>query len=164
MRLYELTEQYQTLQDMIYDPEVDEQTLKDTMEGLWGEIEEKADGYAKIIFSMKADIECLKQEENRLADRRRSLEERSKRLKDNLEANMRAIGKTKFKTAMFSFNIQKNGGLEPLVIDGLIDDIPGKYLIPQPPKPDTEKIRTLLAEKQVDWAHLEPRGESLRIR
>ena len=30
MRLYELTEQYQTLQDMIYDPEVDEQTLKDT--------------------------------------------------------------------------------------------------------------------------------------
>ena len=44
--LYELTEQFQALQDMAYDPEVDEQTLKDTMEGLWGEIEDKADGYA----------------------------------------------------------------------------------------------------------------------
>ena len=59
MRLYELTEQYQILQDMAYDPEVDEQTLRDTMEGLWGEIEEKADGYAKIITGMKADIEAL---------------------------------------------------------------------------------------------------------
>lgn len=36
MRLYELTEQYQSLQDMAYDPEVNEQTLRDTMEGPWG--------------------------------------------------------------------------------------------------------------------------------
>ena len=50
-----------------YDPEVDEQTFQDTMEGLWGEIEDKADGYAKIIMGMKADIEALKAEENRLA-------------------------------------------------------------------------------------------------
>ena len=28
------------------------------MEGLWGEIEDKADGYAKIIMGMKADIEA----------------------------------------------------------------------------------------------------------
>lgn len=164
MKLYELREQYQLLQDMMYDPEVDEQALKDTMEGIWGEIEEKADGYAKIIKGMKADIDALKEEENRLAARRRALEARSKLLKDTLEWNMREMGRTKFKTALFSFNIQKNGGLEPLVIDGLIDDIPGKYLIPQPPVPNNELIRELLSRKQVDWAHLEPRGESLRIR
>lgn len=96
--------------------------------------------------------------------RRKGLEDRQKWLKDNLEANMREIGKTKFKTALFSFNIQKNGGLQPLIIDGAIDDIPGRFLIPQDPVPNNEAIRSLLAEKQVDWAHLEPRGESLRIR
>lgn len=164
MTLYELTEQYQMLQDMVYDPEVDEQTLRDTMEGLWGEIEEKADGYAKIIFGINSHVAALDAEEKRMAARRKGLETRAKQLKDNLEENMRRVGKTKFKTALFSFNIQKNGGLEPLVIDGLLDDIPGKYLIPQPPKVDSEKVRRLLAEKQVDWAHLEPRGESLRIR
>ena len=164
MRLYELTEQYEALQEMMYDPDIDEQTILDTMEGLWGEIEEKADNYAKIITGMKKDIETLKEEETRLLSRRKRLEERSKWLKDNLEANMRQIGKVKFKTALFSFNIQKNGGVEPLVIDGAIDDIPGRYLIPQPPIPDNEAIRALLAEKQVEWAHLEPRGESLRIR
>ena len=139
--LYELSEQYQILQEMAYDPEVDEETLKDTMEGLWGEIEEKADGYARIIFSMKADIEILKKEEERLRLRRKSLENRSELLKNNLEANMRYIGKTKFRTALFSFNIQKNGGLQPLVIDGLIEDIPGKYLIAQEPVPDNKAIR-----------------------
>jgi len=162
--LHILTEQYQILQDMAYDPEVDEQTLRDTMEALWGEIEEKADGYARIILGMKSDIESIKAEENRLYSRRKQLEERQKWLKDKLEANMREIGKTKFKTALFSFNIQKNGGLQPLVIDGNIDDIPGKFLIPQPPTPNNDAIRGLLSEKQVDWAHLEPRGESLRIR
>ena len=164
MKLYELTEQYEALQEMMYDPDIDEQTILDTMEGLWGEIQEKADNYAKIITGMKKDIETLKEEEARLFSRRKHLEERSRWLKDNLEANMRQIGKTKFKTALFSFNIQKNGGVEPLVIDGAIDDIPGRYLIPQPPIPDNEAIRALLAEKQVEWAHLEPRGESLRIR
>ena len=162
--LYELTESYQILMDMVYDPEVDEQTVRDTMEGLWGEIEDKADGYAKILMGMKADMETLKEEELRLNARRKALEARSQWLKDNLEANMRAIGKTKFKTALFSFNIQKNGGLQPLVIDGLIDDIPGRFLIQQDPIPNNEAIRKLLEEKQVDWAHLEPRGESLRIR
>ncbi|MCI8865605.1 MAG: siphovirus Gp157 family protein [Lachnospiraceae bacterium] len=162
--LYELAESYQALMDMVYDQEVDEQTVRDTMEGLWGEIEDKADGYAKILMGMKADIEALREEGLRLNARRKALETRSQWLKDNLEANMRAIGKTKFKTALFSFNIQKNGGLQPLVIDGLIDDIPGRFLIQQAPIPNNEAIRKLLEEKQVDWAHLEPRGESLRIR
>ena len=148
--LYELSEQYQMLQEMAYDPEVDEEALKDTMEGLWG--------------GMKADIEALKREEERLRLRRKSLENRSELLKGNLEANMRYIGKTKFKTALFSFNIQKNGGLQPLVIDGLIEDIPGKYLIAQEPVPDNKAIRELLKDRQVEWAHLEPQGESLRIR
>lgn len=162
--LYELAESYQALMDMVYDQEVDEQTVRDTMEGLWGEIEDKADGYAKILMGMKADIEALREEGLRLNARRKALETRSQWLKDNLEANMRAIGKTKFKTALFSFNIQKNGGLQPLVIDGLIDDIPGRFLIQQAPIPNNEAIRKLLEEKQVDWAHLEPHGESLRIR
>ncbi len=162
--LYELTEQYQTLMELAYDPEVDEQTLQDTMEGIEGEIEEKADGYARIIFSMKADIEAMRAEEDRLFNRRKALENRKKQMIDTLEANMRAMGKKKIKTNLFTFNIQSNGGLQPLVIDFDVEDIPGRYLIPQPPVPNNAKIRELLATKQVDWAHLEPRGESLRIR
>lgn len=92
------------------------------------------------------------------------MEDRSRWLKNELEANMRFTGKIKFRTDLFSFNIQKNGGMQPIIIDGALEDIPGRFLIPQPPVINNEAVRKLLADRQVDWAHLEPRGESLRIR
>lgn len=163
--LYELTDAYETVINMLYDDEVDEQAVIDTLEGIEGEFENKADNYAKLLKNIIADSKAIKEEEERLYARRKSLENKVTRLKDTLEANMRVIGKTKFKTQLFSFNIQKNGGVQPLSIDVFdVNEIPKQYLIPQDPIPNNEAIRTLLESKQVPWAHLAPRGESLRIR
>lgn len=164
MKLYEIAEEYAALLDMLSDEEVEEEVLRDTMEAINMEFEDKADNYAKIIRELEAGAETLKAEERRLSSRRKRLENRSQWLKNELEANMRFIGKTKFRTDLFSFNIQKNAGLQPLIIDGTLEDIPGRFLIPQPPVVNNEAVRKLLADRQVDWAHLEPRGESLRIR
>ena len=95
--------------------------------------------------------------------RRRMLEKRMQGLKEDLENSMRAAGKLKFRTAAFNFSIQLNGGLDRLVIDAPLSGIPEEYLIPQPPKPDNEAIRALLAKEKVRWAHLEPQKERLRI-
>ncbi|MCI9592329.1 MAG: siphovirus Gp157 family protein [Lachnospiraceae bacterium] len=164
MRLYEIAEEYAALLDMLSDEEVEEQVIRDTMEAINMEFEDKADNYAKIIRELGAGAEALKAEEERLYKRRKRMEDRSRWLKNELEANMRFTGKTKFRTDLFSFNIQKNGGLQPLVIDGVLEDIPGRFLIPQPPIINNEAVRKLLENRQVEWAHLEPRGESLRIR
>lgn len=161
--LYELTEQYEGIRMMLYDGETDEQMILDTLESIDSEIEEKADNYAKIIQDMKSSIEMLKAEEERLKARRKRLEAREDLLKTQLEENMRFIGKTSFKTALFSFNIQSNGGLQPLEI-GMISDIPMRFLIQQDPVPDNKKIREYLKEHEVEWARLLPRGDSLRIR
>lgn len=162
--IYQLTEEYMDVLNMLYDSETDEQTILDTLEGIDGEIEEKADNYAKIIKTLLADAQTLKEEEDRLCARRRGLENRVKRLKDTLQANLEFIGKTKFKTALFTFSVATNGGLQPLSITENLDEIPGKYLVPQPPKVNMDAVRALLANKEVEWAHLEPRGKSLRIR
>lgn len=164
MKLYELTEQYETLQDMLSDEEEDEQIIMDTMEAIDGEIEDKADGYAKIIHAMLAEAEALRYEEDRLRRRRMTLENRAKWLKDILQANLEFIGKTKFKTALFSFSVVNNGGLQPITITDNLGDIPNKYLIQQDPVVDREAVRKLLGEKEVDWAHFEPRGRHLNIR
>lgn len=164
MKLYELTEQYEALLDMLYDEETDEQTIFDTVEAIEGEIEDKADNYAKILRQMQAHIDALKAEEERIYARRKALENRSQNLKAMLKENLEFIGKTKFKTALFSFCIAANGGKQPIFITDNIDEIPGKYLIPQPSVPDKDAIRELLSKKEVEWAHLEPRGTSLRIR
>ena len=52
MRLYELSEQYEILEQMLYDGETDEQTIRDTMEAIFGEFEDKAESYAIIITDM----------------------------------------------------------------------------------------------------------------
>lgn len=162
--IYELTDAWKTVEEMLYDGETDEQTILDTLESIEGEIEDKADNYARLIKNMAADVTALKAEEERLHGRRTSLENRIQRLKNTLQANLEFIGKTKFKTQMFSFSVSKNGGKQPLVITDNLGDIPGKYLIPQIPLPDKEAIRELLAEKEVEWAHLEPYGKHLTIR
>lgn len=163
-KLYDISEDYMALDDMLYDPEMDEQTIRDTMEAIFGEFQDKAENYAKIILGMEADKEALKAEEKRLNARRTSIENRQKLMKQTLMENMQAIGKKKIQTALFTISISGNAGKEPLVIDGDINDIPGRFLIPQPPVINNDAVRSLLAEKQVDWAHLEPRGEHLRIR
>lgn len=164
MKLYELTEQWEDVFNMMEDGETDEQVIFDTLESIEGEIEDKADNYAKMIRNLQASVDVLKAEEERLYQRRKSTENHIQRLKDNLQANLEFIGKTKFKTDLFSFSVAKNGGKQPLSITDNLDEIPGKYLIPQPPKVNNDAVRELLKEKTVDWAHLEPYGRHLNIR
>ncbi len=161
MTLYELTGQMLQLQQMIDEGE-DLDAIRDTMEGLDFEIEAKADGYAKIIRNITGDITALSEEIDRLTKKKQALENRVKTLKENLESSMIRIGKEKFKTQLFSFNIQANPAR--LVIDKP-EQVPEKYLIPQDPKLDNAAIKEMLknSNKDIPWAHLE-QGRSLRIR
>jgi predicted nuclease with TOPRIM domain len=156
--LYELTGQFRELLELIEQGEIDADLLADTLEGLEGEIEIKADGYAKVIRELEGQASMLKGEIDRLSDRKSSIENNIKTMKESLEMAMRSTGKVKFKTDLFSFNIQKNPAR--LVITG---DVPKDYLIPQEPKVDSKAIKDLLKEKELDFAHLE-QSESLRIR
>lgn len=171
--IYDLTDEFLQLLDMLEDEEVDEQTILDTLEGVEYEIEEKADGYAKIIKSLEADIEGIQKENNRLSSRKRTYENRIKWLKQNLENCMKLTGKKKFTTDLFSFNIQKNGGKRKLTIDVDVENLPKEYRIKQPDAIDGDKLREYLKENGLEgqdgsinceWCHLEPQGESLRIR
>ena len=161
LTLYLLNEKYQELLSMALDPEIDAEALADTMEAIEGEIEDKADGYAKVIRNLESDVDAIKVETARLTERKKHIEANIDRMKRSLESVMKTTGKTKFKTSLFSFNIQKNPA--SLRIDNP-DRVPAEFLIPQDPKIDTASIKKELKEGTVfDWCHLE-QGESLRIR
>jgi len=156
--LYELTGQYRELLELAESEELDKQLIADTLEGLDGEIEIKADGYAKVIRELEGKTAVLKDEIDRLSKRKSVIENNIKNLKQALETAMRATGKTKFKTELFSFNIQKNPAR--LVITG---EVPEEFLIPQEPKVDNKAIKELLKQQELPFAYLE-QSESLRIR
>ena len=161
MTLYELTDDYLALLEMAEEPDIDEQALKDTMEGIEGALEIKAEGYAKIIRMLEGDAAVCDAESKRLRNKKQAIERNIDRMKKALQYSMVQTGKTKFKTPLFSFGIQKNPA--SVVIDhaGMV---PASYWIPQPPELDKKAIKAYIKENgDVDWAHLE-QTESLRIR
>lgn len=160
MKLYELTGQYLELEEKAVNGEIDEKTFADTKECIVEDIKDKADGYAKIIRNLKANIDAFKAEEKRLEARRKTLENSVEKLQQNLKYCMCVTGEKKFKTELFSFNIKKN---PPKLVIDKIEDIPEDYMIMQEPKVDSEKLKKFIADKKVSYAHLE-QGESLVIR
>lgn len=161
MTIYELTQEYLQLLALAEDELTDPQTLDDTMEAIQGEIEDKADGYAKIMLQLYAQSDGLDKEIKRLTEKKRAIDNNAKQLKNRLQQAMEATGKTKFKTDLFSFGIQKNP--VALVIDDA-EKIPEEFLIAQAPKVDNAGIKAALkAGQEFDWRHLS-QSESLRIR
>ena len=126
MKLYELTENYINLQNLLEDETIDQDLIETAMKEVGEDIEEKAQNYAVIMKNLEAEAEALEKEEKRLAARKSSLRNRNKILKDNLENSMKAIGKTKFKTRLFSFNISKNPPSLDIADEELIPD---KYIV-----------------------------------
>lgn len=168
MTLYELTDEFLQLQQILEDGEADEQIYQDTLESLEYDLEEKANNYAKIIRNFESQIETLKAEERRLKDRRQVCEKAIKRLKDNLQAAMVQTGKRKIKTDLFSFTVAKNGGALPVIVDVETEDLPDECVVITE-KPDLKALAALLEDPEnkehySKFAHFGERGESLRIK
>ncbi|MCU6720799.1 siphovirus Gp157 family protein [Porcipelethomonas ammoniilytica] len=159
--MYELTDNFMAVLEMASDPEIPPEAIADTLEGIEGEIELKAQSYAIIIKELEGEAVKLKTEETRLLSKRKSLENNIKRIKDNLFNAMKITGKEKFKTDLFSFGIQKSPA--KLVIDDS-SLIPEKYYVEQAPKLDEQRLKSdLKSGIECEYAHLE-QGEHVRIR
>ena len=164
MTLYELSNDYMTLLEMAEDPDVDEQAFMDTLEGIDGALEDKADGYAKVIRNLEADAAACDAESKRLRNKKQTIENNIKRMKSVLQFAMQMTGKTKFKTALFTFGIRKNPA--SVVIDAAnVRDFPEQYIIESEPILDKKALKDALkaGEDMTGLCHLE-QSESLSIR
>lgn len=161
--LYNLTADWQKVVSMMYDDDVDIETVIDTADSIEAEIEDKADGYAMVLKQIDSDVYAIDAEIKRLRERKAHLENKSNRLKNNLQETMKTLGKTKFKTPLFSFGIQKNGGKRALILDVEPDQLPHTLRTIQYVA-NNDAIREFMgSEESCVFAHLAEQGESLRI-
>ena len=165
MTLYELTGEFLELFQLMEDPEMDEEALRDTLEGMEGEFDAKIDGWCRVVKSLEADAKALKDESKRLADRGRAIENRITNMKAFMMQSMQTVGKTEA-GELLKAKIQKNGGVAPLVFDEGVtpEQVPPifrKVMVDF----DNAAIRAALDEDQViGFAHYGERGESLRTK
>ena len=162
--LYEITQDYLQILSMMEDPELDPQTLADTMEAVEGELEIKAENYAKVMKNLEADVAGIKAEIERLSERKKTIENNIKNMKSALQMAMETTGKTKFKTELFSFGIRKNA---PSVImdEPYIENVPERFLKYSEPTINRTAIKEAIqsGENLEGLAHLE-QTESIIIK
>lgn len=144
MTIYELTGEFLQFSNLAEQMELtDEQKamLDDALNNLCEDISIKLEGYSKVIKNFESDIEGIRNEEKRLAARRKVLENRIDNMKEAMKYAMQVTGTTKSKGDLFTVSLQNNP--ESVVLDEqYLENIPSKYLIPQEPKVD----KTLLKE------------------
>ena len=114
MKLYELSAEYETLYQALEELGDEEtetelgQAYTDTLEGISGEFDEKAEALAIIAKRFASDAEAVKQERIRLSEREKALNEKVKRLREYLLSNMQRTGKSKVETARAVISIRNN--------------------------------------------------------
>lgn len=161
MKLYELTNDYLDLLEMLSTEDTTEE-YKDykLLDEINEEIETKAENIGKVLKSLEANVNGLKEEEKRLATRRRSIENNIKNLKAYLEDEMIKLDKKKFKTNLFSFNVQKN---PPSLNIASEEHIPEEYYKLTRSLERKELLKDIKEGLVIDGVEIN-QSESLRIR
>lgn len=154
--LFALAEEFQATATKLYDSELDEQTIADTLEGLQYPIEEKAKNVAFVIRNLEANEIAIKQAENSLQQRRARLAARREWLEGYLLANMQRCGISKIEHPLATISLRANPGKVAIIDEAAI---PWEYMR-QPPQPPAAPEKTLIRDalkrgEEVPGARLE---------
>jgi predicted nuclease with TOPRIM domain len=139
MRLYDLTEQYNDLLDLL-EVSDDREALQAMLDGLEDAFDSKVESIVKLIRSKAAERDAIDEERQRLANRAEKLNKEVDWLQSYIQREMERLGKEKVKSALFNITI---ANCPPAVNILSESNIPDKFYILQPAKFNLDK-RTLL--------------------
>jgi len=163
MKLYEMTQNYEEVWQLLENEDVDVQTIEDTLSSIEDAFDAKIESIGKFILHLNKDAEFIKSEEDRLAKRRKALEGKSDWLKKYAFDNMTIAGKDKIKTPIVTVAIQSASPSVEIKPDA---KIPRKFMvvIPSQKNPDKKAIlEALKAGEKVRGAALK-QTKYLRVR
>lgn len=161
--LYEISESLRGLASVDAEDESMALAIRDTMEAVQGEFDEKAKAVASVILNMDSDAAAIQSEIDRLTARKKAIQNRQEGIRNYLRENMEACGISKITHPLFSITLAK--GREIAVIDdpgALPDDL---VYVTTEVRPEKAEILKLLKEGvEVPGAHIERSQSSIRIK
>jgi hypothetical protein len=139
--------------------DIDEETLRDTLEGLEGTLYEKINAICSLLGEWQMHADGITAEQQRLADRKRVFQNKKGRLKDYLQWSMERLNNPKIVTDLYTVRIQK-GNMRVCIEDESI--IPEDFIHTEIKINRTDIRRALVEEECVPGAKLE-RGEPFLV-
>jgi hypothetical protein len=164
VKLYELVGQYRALEALESSEDIPPEVIRDTLEGLEGQLQEKATNVALFIRNLDATADAIEDAAKKMGARAAMLRTRAQAMQDYLLFNMQASGITKIESPYFSLIVKKN---PPTVVIDNEAAIPEDYKVAPPPPPkriDKAAIgKAFKAGEAVPGCHLEQR-ERLEVK
>lgn len=164
MKLREIAEEYRSVSAMLdSDDEGMAVAVRDTLDAISGEFDQKAQAVVAIAQNLDADCAVIDSEIERLKAIKQSRVNRASDLREYLRANMEATGIKKISCPLFSITLA--AGREVAVIDdesAIPDELVNVKTEIRPDK--AEILRRLKAGEAVPGAHLERSQSSIRIK
>ncbi|MEQ7232379.1 siphovirus Gp157 family protein [Enterococcus avium] len=157
--LYKLSENYNQVIQMA--DQLDDGTLKDTLDSINEAFDDKAENIAKSIKEIEGQADIIKAEKERLAKREQAMRNNAKSMKSYLQEQMDSVGKKKIQGELLTVAIQKNA---PSVKIESEQYIPKGFFEPQPPKLNKTELKNELKNGLEILGVELIQTESLRIR
>lgn len=161
--LYLLADQYRADLAKLAELDMPPGVVADTLEGLGGELEAKAQNVALFARSLEAEADAVRQWAKEATDRAKALEARAESMRDYLARCMEACGIEKISGPGIALSWRASSAV-------VIDEpclVPAEYMrqkLPPAPEPDKPAIAAAIkAGKEVPGAHVESR-RSLQIK
>lgn len=161
--LFQLVDQYRSLQALDIE-EVPEEVLRDTLEGLGGELQIKATNVAMYQQNLQSFADAVSEAAKKMQARAKRLQAKADDVRHYLQSCMEAAQITKIESPELSLVIKKN---PPTLVIAEDATIPDEFMVTPPPVapyPDKVAIKRALNEgKNIDGCRLE-QGQRLEIR
>lgn len=149
MTLYELSNEYREFLAALEAGEIPEEAVPDTLEGLDGAFDDKAEAVGLIVKELDANVCAMKEEAKKLTERAKSKENKAESLRRYLIWAMQSTGKTKLETPRVSISIPKpraTVSVSPYFVEWAQENGHEDLLIYKPAEPSKTAIKTALLD------------------
>lgn len=160
--LYQLADEFLAIAQLLNDQDLPEEVIADTLESASGDIEDKAWNIAALIQQCEGEAAMIKDAEQRMGQRRKSLEKRLDWMRQYLLVQLLRTGITEIKRPEFVIRVRDN---PPKTVIDDEDAIPKTFKVKETIVTirKDEIRRCLLDGGEVPGAHLE-RDKRLAIK
>ena len=155
MKLYELTEIYENIENL--DDDVNVASALATVDG---ELEDKLESIAKMIKNLDATAKAIGDEEKRLKARKMAIKNRIDDIKRYVKENLEAMGKDKVEAGIFKWSLQYGPGRVEITDE---TKIPDAYFVKEI-KPLKTEIKKAIESGEITEGAEIVREKSLRLR
>lgn len=150
--LRDLTGQYLELLDLAKSDDAPQEAIRDTLDAIEGEFNDKAIKVVDVISAVGNDIAAIDREIERLQARKKVILNKEKNMRDYLISNMEVCGIKKIQCPLFSITFVE--GKEAVIVDNE-DLLPDEFIkVKTSTAPDKVALKAALKSGEIPGAHL----------